>query len=51
MAAEVMDELVPLDDPRASEVNAKDGDDHGVNFGKLRAREADQNPQQLALEL
>ena len=35
--AEVMRELAALDDPRAREVNAKHGDDHGVNLGKLRA--------------
>ena len=35
--AEVMAELAALDDPRAREVNARHGDDHGVNLGKLRA--------------
>ena len=34
---ELMAELASLDDPRAREVNAKHGDDHGVNLGKLRA--------------
>ncbi|MDP9997483.1 3-methyladenine DNA glycosylase AlkD [Pseudarthrobacter sulfonivorans] len=34
---EVMAELAALEDPRAREVNAKHGDDHGVNLGKLRA--------------
>jgi 3-methyladenine DNA glycosylase AlkD len=35
--AEVMAELAALDDPRAREVNARHGDDHGVNLSKLRA--------------
>jgi 3-methyladenine DNA glycosylase AlkD len=35
--AEVMAELVALEDPKAREVNEKHGDDHGVNLGKLRA--------------
>ena len=35
--AEVMAELAALDDPRAREVNARHGDDHGVNLGRLRA--------------
>jgi 3-methyladenine DNA glycosylase AlkD len=35
--AEVMAELAELDDPRAREVNARHGDDHGVNLGTLRA--------------
>jgi 3-methyladenine DNA glycosylase AlkD len=35
--AEVMAELADLEDPRAREVNARHGDDHGVNLGKLRA--------------
>ena len=35
--AELMDELAELEDPRIREVNAKHGDDHGVNLGKLRA--------------
>lgn len=35
--AEVMAELATLEDPRAREVNAKHGDDHGVNLSKLRA--------------
>ena len=34
---EVMAELAALEDPRSREVNAKHGDDHGVNLGKLRA--------------
>ena len=36
-AAEVMGELAELEDPRIRDVNAKHGDDHGVNLGKLRA--------------
>lgn len=35
--AEVMAELASLDDPKIRRVNAKHGDDHGVNLGKLRA--------------
>ena len=35
--AEVMAELADLEDPRAREVNARHGDDHGVNLGALRA--------------
>jgi 3-methyladenine DNA glycosylase AlkD len=35
--AEVMAELATLEDPRAREVNERNGDDHGVNLGKLRA--------------
>ena len=35
--AEVMAELAALEDPRAREVNARHGDDHGVNLGRLRA--------------
>ncbi|MFE9782448.1 DNA alkylation repair protein [Streptomyces sp. NPDC005775] len=35
--AEVMAELATLDDPKARAVNARRGDDHGVNLGKLRA--------------
>ncbi|MBG6059850.1 3-methyladenine DNA glycosylase AlkD [Cryobacterium sp. MP_M5] len=34
---EVMAELAALYDPRSREVNARHGDDHGVNLGKLRA--------------
>lgn len=33
----VMAELASLDDPKARAVNARHGDDHGVNLGKLRA--------------
>ncbi|MFD0047532.1 DNA alkylation repair protein [Pseudarthrobacter scleromae] len=32
-----MAELAELEDPRAREVNARHGDDHGVNLSKLRA--------------
>ncbi|MFC8040276.1 DNA alkylation repair protein [Paenarthrobacter sp. NPDC057355] len=35
--ADILAELALLEDPRAREVNAKHGDDHGVNLGKLRA--------------
>jgi 3-methyladenine DNA glycosylase AlkD len=35
--AEVMAELAELEDPRIREVNARHGDDHGVNLGELRA--------------
>jgi 3-methyladenine DNA glycosylase AlkD len=35
--AEVMAELAELEDPKIREVNAKHGDDHGVNLSKLRA--------------
>lgn len=49
---EVMAELAALEDPRAREVNARHGDDHGVNLGKLRAVAKRLNTQQeLALEL
>jgi 3-methyladenine DNA glycosylase AlkD len=34
--AELMAELVALEDPRAREVNERHGDDHGVNLGRLR---------------
>ncbi|WUF64442.1 DNA alkylation repair protein [Streptomyces decoyicus] len=35
--AQVMAELAELDDPKTRKVNAKHGDDHGVNLSKLRA--------------
>jgi 3-methyladenine DNA glycosylase AlkD len=35
--AEVLAELAALEDPRIREVNARHGDDHGVNLTKLRA--------------
>ncbi|NML50970.1 DNA alkylation repair protein [Streptomyces sp. R302] len=34
---EVLAELAALEDPRTREVNARHGDDHGVNLAKLRA--------------
>lgn len=34
---EVMAELRSMEDPRTGEVNARHGDDHAVNLGKLRA--------------
>lgn len=34
--AEVTAELSALEDPKIREVNARHGDDHGVNLGKLR---------------
>ena len=34
---EVLAELAVLEDPRSREVNARHGDDHGVNLGSLRA--------------
>lgn len=50
--AELMAELAALDDPRAREVNARHGDDHGVNLGKMRAIAKRLKTQQdLALEL
>ncbi|MFI1225493.1 MULTISPECIES: DNA alkylation repair protein [unclassified Streptomyces] len=36
-AAQVMEELAALEDPKARVVNERHGDDHGVNLGKLRA--------------
>ncbi|MCU1433339.1 MAG: hypothetical protein JWR71_64 [Pseudarthrobacter sp.] len=49
---EVLAELAALEDPRAREVNAKHGDDHGVNLGKLRAvAKRLKTRQDLALEL
>ncbi|WP_444947656.1 DNA alkylation repair protein [Micromonospora ureilytica] len=35
--AEVTAELAALEDPKAREVNARNGDDHGVHLGALRA--------------
>ncbi|MGO4104102.1 DNA alkylation repair protein [Leifsonia sp. YAF41] len=50
--AELMAELAALEDPRAREVNARHGDDHGVNLGKMRAIAKRLKTQQdLALEL
>jgi 3-methyladenine DNA glycosylase AlkD len=37
MVDEVMAELAALEDPKIREVNARHGDDHGVNLSKLRA--------------
>ncbi|MFG1867172.1 DNA alkylation repair protein [Micromonospora arborensis] len=37
MVAEVMAELAGLEDSKIREVNARHGDDHGVNLGKIRA--------------
>ncbi|MDR6414606.1 DNA alkylation repair protein [Pseudarthrobacter sulfonivorans] len=49
---EVLAELAALEDPRAREVNARHGDDHGVNLGKLRAvAKRLKTQQELALEL
>ncbi|MGY1746738.1 DNA alkylation repair protein [Blastococcus sp. SYSU D00695] len=36
-APELLAELAGLEDPRIREVNARHGDDHGVNLGRLRA--------------
>jgi len=36
-AAEVLEELAALDDPKVRAVNARHGDDHGVNLSQLRA--------------
>ena len=50
--ADVMAELAELDDPRIREVNARQGDDHGVNLSKLRALATRLKTQQkLAREL
>lgn len=51
-AAEVVEILAALEDPRARAVNEKHGDDHGVNLTKLRAvaKQLKTN-QELALEL
>nr|WP_306233893.1 DNA alkylation repair protein [Agrococcus sp. REN33] len=49
---ELLAELAALDDPRAREVNERNGDDHGVNLGKLRAIAKRLKAQhELALEL
>jgi 3-methyladenine DNA glycosylase AlkD len=49
---EVLAELALLEEPRAREVNARHGDDHGVNLGKLRAvAKRLKIQQELALEL
>jgi 3-methyladenine DNA glycosylase AlkD len=50
--AEVMAELARLEDPKSREVNARHGDDHGVNLSKLRALATRLKTQQeLAREL
>jgi 3-methyladenine DNA glycosylase AlkD len=49
---ELLAELTALDDPQARAVNARNGDDHGVNLGKLRAiAKRLKTQQELALEL
>ncbi len=49
---ELLAELAELEDPRVREVNARHGDDHGVNLGKLRAIATRLKTQQeLAVEL
>jgi 3-methyladenine DNA glycosylase AlkD len=50
--AEVRAELAALEDPRVREVNARHGDDHGVNLGHLRAlAKRLKTQQELACEL
>lgn len=50
--AGLMAELVALEDPRARAVNERNGDDHGVNLGKLRAiAKRVKTQQELAKEL
>ena len=50
--AEVMAGLADLEDPRIRDVNARHGDDHGVNLGKLRAfAKRLKTQQELAREL
>ncbi|MEY9776732.1 DNA alkylation repair protein [Arthrobacter sp. MW3 TE3886] len=50
--AEVMAGLADLEDPRIREVNARHGDDHGVNLGTLRAfAKRLKTQQELACEL
>ena len=50
--AEVIAELARLEDPKSREVNARHGDDHGVNLSKLRALATRLKTQQeLAREL
>ncbi|WP_256860023.1 DNA alkylation repair protein [Arthrobacter sp. 49Tsu3.1M3] len=47
-----MAELADLEDPRIRDVNARHGDDHGVNLGKLRAvAKRLKTQQELAREL
>jgi 3-methyladenine DNA glycosylase AlkD len=50
--ADVLAELAALEDPRIREVNARHGDDHGVNLGELRAvAKRLKTQQELAREL
>jgi len=43
--AEVMAELAAIEDPKSREVNARHGDDHGVNLSKpARVRQAAKDP-------
>lgn len=50
--AEVMAELVALEDPKVRAVNERHGDDHGVNLGRLRAvAKRLRTQQELAREL
>ncbi|AIY03473.1 hypothetical protein ART_3874 [Arthrobacter sp. PAMC 25486] len=50
--AGLMAELAALEDPRARAVNERNGDDHGVNLGKLRAiAKRLKTQQELSLEL
>jgi 3-methyladenine DNA glycosylase AlkD len=52
VVAGLMAELAALEDPRAREVNARHGDDHGVNLSKLRAvAKRLKTQQELAREL
>ena len=45
-------ELAALDDPRMREINERNGDDHGVNLGRLRAiAKRLKTQQELAREL
>jgi len=49
---EVLAELAELEDPRMREVNARHGDDHGVNLTKLRGvAKRLKSDQELALRL
>jgi len=51
-AAQVLDELAALEDPKARAINERHGDDHGVNLGKLRAvAKRLKTQQELAREL
>jgi 3-methyladenine DNA glycosylase AlkD len=49
---DLLAELAALEDPRARAVNERNGDDHGVNLGKLRAiAKRLKTDHELALEL